>query len=232
MENKSIFETLSAINVNSFTEKKNNLTYLSWANAWAETVKKYPKATYDVVKFQQADGTLKPYIYDENLGYMVQTVVTIGDLCIPMQLPVLDGANKAMKDKSYEYTTKYGKKTVEAATMFDINTAIMRCLTKNLAMFGLGHYIYAGEDLPQTEQQVEVKPATPKVQTPKVEAKPQTQQPDEAKTKALDLFSKVDKANVLKHLITVEKLKYASVEDFIKGESIEKIREIYGKLTK
>ena len=57
-----------------------------------------------------------------------------------------------MKKEPYKYTTKYGEKTVEAATMFDVNKAIMRCLVKNLAMFGLGLYIYAGEDLPEEEE--------------------------------------------------------------------------------
>jgi hypothetical protein len=145
MENK--FSTLYAINVNDYVEKKNGLTYLSWANAWAEFKKVYPYATYEVVKF---DG--KPYVYDENLGYMCYTTVTVGDLTHEMWLPVMDGANKAMKAQPYEYTTKYGKKTCEAATMFDINKTIMRCLVKNLAMFGLGLYIYAGEDLPEEEK--------------------------------------------------------------------------------
>jgi hypothetical protein len=64
-----------------------------------------------------------------------------------------------MKNESYEYTTRYGVKTVEAASMFDINKTLMRCLTKNLAMFGLGLYIYAGEDLPEvTETKVVAKP--------------------------------------------------------------------------
>jgi hypothetical protein len=60
-----------------------------------------------------------------------------------MQLFVMDGANNAMTNHSYKYTTKFGEKTVEKATMFEINTAIMRCLTKNLALFGLGINIYA-----------------------------------------------------------------------------------------
>ena len=51
----------------------------------------------------------------------------------------------------YKYKTKYAEKECKAASMFDINTAIMRCLTKNLAMFGLGLYIYAGEDIPSVE---------------------------------------------------------------------------------
>ena len=80
---------------------------------------------------------------------MVFTKVTIEDITHEMWLPVMDGANKAMKSKPYTYKTKYGEKSVEAATMFDINKTIMRCLTKNLAMFGLGIYIYAGEDLPE-----------------------------------------------------------------------------------
>ena len=82
------------------------------------------------------------------------TEVTIEDQTLEMWLPVMDGANKSMTATSYTYQTKYGEKTVEAATMFDINKTLMRCLTKNLAMFGLGHYIYAGEDLPETETPV------------------------------------------------------------------------------
>ena len=93
-----------------------------------------------------------PYVYDENTGYMVFTTVTIEELTHEMWLPVMDGANKAMKNKPYTYDTRYKKGVVvEAATMFDINKTIMRCLAKNLAMFGLGLYIYAGEDLPESE---------------------------------------------------------------------------------
>lgn len=153
MEN--IFETLSKINVNDKTENKNGLTYLSWAWAWQEFKKIYPEATYTIKRNEQG----MPYIYDENLGYMVFTEVKVGELIHEMWLPVMDSANKAMKNRPYTYQVreyKYGKatgnmieKTVEAATMFDINKTIMRCLTKNLAMFGLGLYIYAGEDLPE-----------------------------------------------------------------------------------
>lgn len=148
---KSVFNTLAAIDCNSMVEKKNGLTYLSWIHAWAEVKKLYPSANYRVVNF---DG--KPYLFDENLGYLVQTEVTIDGETIPMQLPVMDGANKAQAHVSYSYKTKFGEKWVERATMFDINTAIMRCLTKNLAMFGLGSYIYAGEDLPMVETEVDL----------------------------------------------------------------------------
>lgn len=151
MESNSIFDKLSAINVNDKVEKKSNLTYLSWAWAWAEVKKACPDATYEVL---QDPYTSKPYFFDENLGYMVMTQVTIEGESLEMWLPVMDGANKAMTNKSYTYSTRYGDKTVEAATMFDINKTLMRCLTKNLAMFGLGLYIYAGEDLPETIEQV------------------------------------------------------------------------------
>lgn len=144
MDNK--FKELLAINVNNKTEKKNGLTYLSWAFAWEEFAKFYPDATYDIIK----DKNGLPYFYDES-GAMVYTKVTAGDITREMFLPVMNGANKAMKTKPYEYKTKYGNKTVDAYTMFDINKTIMRCLVKNLAMFGLGLYIYAGEDLPTEE---------------------------------------------------------------------------------
>lgn len=145
----SVFETLDNINVNDYTEKKDNgstvLTYLSWSKAWEEVKKNYPEATYTIKRF--GDNSL-PYVYDQNTGYMVFTEVTIEGITHEMWLPVMDGKNKAMKSEPYEYTTRNGKRRVEAATMFDINTTIMRCLTKNLAMFGLGLYIYSGEDIP------------------------------------------------------------------------------------
>jgi len=146
----SVFEALNQINVNDRTEDKNGLTYLSWAWAWAEVKKVYPDATYNIKKFGDAQ---LPYVYDENTGYMVFTDVTIEGQTHEMWLCVMDGANKAMKNAPYTYKVKNYEKTVEAATMFDINKTLMRCLVKNLAMFGLGLYIYAGEDLPE-----EIKP--------------------------------------------------------------------------
>lgn len=148
---KSVFEVLNGINVGKHTEKVeddygHSLTYLSWTWAISEVKKLYPDMQYEVVKF---DGL--PYVYDEKTGYMVYTRVTIEGVTHEMWLPVMDSKNKAMKAEPYKYTTKKGEKTVAAATMFDVNKAIMRCLTKNLAIFGLGLYIYAGEDLPEQE---------------------------------------------------------------------------------
>lgn len=152
---ENIFEQLSKLNVNDHTEGKNGLTYLSWTWAWSELKKQYPDATYEIKRF----GNDLPYVYDENTGYMVFTAMTINGLTHEMWLPVMDANNKAMLDSSYKYKIKeyvngkatgnYIEKEVAPATMFDINKTIMRCLTKNIAMFGLGIYIYAGEDLPE-----------------------------------------------------------------------------------
>ena len=163
------FEQLNNINVQDKIEKKNGLSYLSWAWAWQEIKKRHPSIQYEVVKNESG----LPFFKSEE-GYMVYTKVTIDDITHEMWLPVMDGANKAMKSEPYtykvqkkEWSTKYNKyirskdpkgnylfeeKQVEAATMFDINTAIMRCLVKNVAMHGLGLYIYAGEDIPSSEK--------------------------------------------------------------------------------
>ena len=180
---KSVFETLSAINVNDKVEKKNKLTYLSWAWAWAEVKKNYPSATYKVVK---DEATNMPFVFDPSMGYMCSTEVTIKGETLEMWLPVMDGANKSMKLEAYEYETRYGKKTCQSATMFDINKTIMRCLVKNLAMFGLGHYIYAGEDIPQDDKSVAEKLATPKKEEPKKE-EPKKATPKKITTIKLDI---------------------------------------------
>lgn len=152
------FEKLFALNVNEHTEGRNGFTYLTWSWAWAEFKKVFPEATYEVKMFDN-----KPYIYDENLGYMVMTSVTVEGLTYDMWLPVMDNNNKAMKKDCYTVKTKFKEIKVEPATMFDVNKAIMRCLVKNLAMFGLGLYIYSGEDLPEEEanaRQEEIKKST------------------------------------------------------------------------
>lgn len=160
MENKEIIKELLELNVGDRTEEKNGLTYLSWSWAWTEILKKCPDATYEICKFENN----LPYVYDENTGYMVFTKVNINGVVREMWLPVMDGANKAMLNRDYTYFVKgYNgqqiEKTVKAATMFDINKTIMRCLTKNLAMFGLGLYIYSGEDLPEVVDDTDYKKA-------------------------------------------------------------------------
>lgn len=155
MEN-NIFKTLSQINVNGMVDRKQTggttLTYLSWASAFQAAKENFPDLEYEV---ERNPETGMPYWYDPLTGYMVFTKVTIGSQTHEMWLPVMDGTNHAMKAEPYQVQTKYKKFTVPAATMCDINKAIMRCLVKNLSMFGLGLYIYRGEDLPDGESQAQ-----------------------------------------------------------------------------
>ena len=146
------FQQLYTLNLNDKVENKNGLTYLSWANAWAAFKMVYPNATYRIIKNPQ---TNLPYFADET-GIMVYTEITADHQTYEMWLPVMDASNKAMKLKAYTYQVwdktnrKYVERKVEAASMFDINKTVMRSLVKNLAMFGLGLYIFAGEDMPET----------------------------------------------------------------------------------
>lgn len=160
-ETKDVFEKLFAVNVNEHVEKKDTgkvkLSYLSWPFAMAEVLKRYPDATWEIKFF---DG--KPYTFDPATGYMVFTSVTINGITRQMWLPVMDSHNEAMLDKPRQVKTKYNTFTVDAATSFDINKTIMRCLTKNFAAFGLGLYIYAGEDLPIDDDIQEQKSEKPK----------------------------------------------------------------------
>lgn len=120
----NIWETLSAIDCGAHTEKKGGFTYLSWTWAWAMVKERYPSALY----------RLEPDITFPDQTMEVRVSVTIEDMTHEMWLPVLDHRNKAIANPN----------------AFDINSSRMRCLVKCLAMFGLGHYIYAGESMPDT----------------------------------------------------------------------------------
>ena len=135
---------LLKINVNDHTEKKNGLTYLSWAWAWAEVLKADPNANFKV-EMQEHGGPLMP-IGDT---FMVWVTVTMFGKPMTCMLPVLD----------------YRNKPIPAPNSFDVNTSIMRCLVKAIALHGLGLYIYAGEDLPETDH--EATPVTPVAEAPK-----------------------------------------------------------------
>lgn len=133
---KSVFETLNAINVNEHTEGRNGFTYLSWAFAWAEVKKAFPDANYTI--YENADGI--PYITDGMTAW-VKTGVTINGQEHIEFLPVMDYKNRSIP--------------LENITSFDVNKAIQRSLTKACARHGLGLYIYAGEDLPEEEKKAQ-----------------------------------------------------------------------------
>ena len=132
-------EALLKLNVNEHIEKKNGLSYLSWAWAWAEALKADPKSTFKVEMF---DGKC---FMDINGTAMVWVTVTMFDKPMTCQLPVMDYRNKA----------------IPCPDAFQVNTAIMRCMTKALALHGLGMYLYSGEDLPEegTKEKVIITPA-------------------------------------------------------------------------
>ena len=125
---------LLKINVNDHTEKKNNLTYLSWAWAWAEVLKHDPEAIWVCHTYGQP-GNEEPCMRIGKTA-MVHVSVTIKNLRRECMLPVMDHRNKAIQDPD----------------AFAVNTAIMRCMTKAISMHGLGLYIYAGEDLPEQDE--------------------------------------------------------------------------------
>lgn len=139
----SIFSTLNSINVNDHIEKKNGLSYLSWAWAWAEVKKAYPEATYTI--YENKDGL---FYHTDGKTAWVKTGVTIEGLEHIEYLPVMDLRNRSIP--------------VEAITSFDVNKAVQRSLTKACARHGLGLYVYAGEDLPESEQE----PQKPRQVTP------------------------------------------------------------------
>ena len=149
------------LNVNDHVEKKQNLSYLSWAWAWAEALKADPAATFEVKTFRHDEYTEVPYMAVNGTA-MVWVTVTMFGKPITCFLPVMNGANKPITFAGEEIQTRRGP-VIEKIDSFNVNTAIMRCMTKGLALHGLGLYIYAGEDLPQTEETapVIVKAVTP-----------------------------------------------------------------------
>ena len=129
---KSVFETLNGINVNKFTEKKNGLTYLSWAWAWSKVKENYPNSTYTV--YENEHGMI---YHTDNRSAWVKTGVTIEGEEHIEYLPIMNYSNKSL--------------SMDKLTSVEVNKAIQRSLTKAIARHGLGLYIYAGEDLPQDE---------------------------------------------------------------------------------
>ena len=132
---------LLKINVNDHTERKNGLTYLSWAWAWAEVLKLDPAATWQA---HESNGL--PCIVMPDTTCMVKVSVTIKGDTKTCLLPVMNHRNQAVKNPD----------------AFAVNTALMRCLAKAIAMHGLGLYIYAGEDLPEgeAEKPVPIRPVS------------------------------------------------------------------------
>lgn len=134
MADKNYFEVLNAINVSGKTEKKGNLTYLSWAWAWGELKKIHPDATYKI--YENENGW--NYHTDGKTAW-VKTGVTVNGIENIEYLPIMDFRNNSIP--------------ADKVTSTDVNKTIQRSLTKAVARHGLGLYIYAGEDLPEEERE-------------------------------------------------------------------------------
>lgn len=147
MEVKPVFETLNSINVSKYVEERNGLKYLAWANAWSEVKKIYPAAQYKIYERETEWGPVN-YFTDGRTCW-VKTGIEINGLEHIEELPVMDFRNKSIP--------------LDKVTSFDVNKAIQRSLTKALARHGLGLYIYAGEDLPETDKQKEEEESLKKV---------------------------------------------------------------------
>lgn len=137
MEN--YFKELNAVNCSDKVEKKGNLSYLSWAWAWAEVKKKFPDATYTI--YEDAGGC---FYHTDGRTCWVKTGVTVNGVEHIEYLPVMNNRNRSIP--------------LEQVTSFDVNTSIQRSLTKACARHGLGLYIYAGEDLPEDERPTSEQP--------------------------------------------------------------------------
>lgn len=139
---KEAFSRLYAIDVSGRIEKKNGLSYLSWAWAWQEVLKVDPGATW-VVHQYGPPGNEQPCMWIGKTA-MVHVSVTIGGVRRECMLPVMDHRNKAVPDPDAR----------------QVSDAIMRCMVKTVAMHGLGLFVYAGEDLPEAEDQPEPRRTT------------------------------------------------------------------------
>ena len=150
-ESKNYFTDLNGVDVSKKVEKKNGLSYLSWAWAWAELKKRYPDSTYTIYENEQGF-----FYHTDGRTAWVKTGVTVNGIEHIEYLPVMDYRNNSIP--------------LDKLTSFDVNKAIQRSLTKAVARHGLGLYIYAGEDLPEETTAEAVEAEKPKKTTTKKKA--------------------------------------------------------------
>jgi hypothetical protein len=188
---------LLKVNVNDHTEKKNNLTYLSWAWGWAEALKADPSATFEVKTFLRDHYTEMPYM-DVNGTAMVWVTVTMFGQPRICMLPVMNHRNQP----------------IPSPDAFQVNTAIMRCMTKCLALHGLGLYIYAGEDLPQDDEKaapsIRAEATTTMGELTRQEDKPKYEKILTKTAKKVQVMEGWDNSNESRKLFTEGMIEYTS----------------------
>ena len=131
---ENTFEILNKVDVSQFTKKKGKFSYLSWCFAVQELLRVCPEATWEVHTFKNTDDIEQPYMKTDT-GYFVQVTVSVDSVDRTQVHPVLDNKNQS----------------IDNPNAFQINTSIQRCLAKAIALHGLGLYIFAGEDLPESD---------------------------------------------------------------------------------
>ena len=205
---QTIWNTLSKVDCNDHIEKKMNLSYISWAWAWGVLMDHYPDA---VIDFYHDPQTNLPCVFFPDKTAEVRCRVSIGSVTREMWLPVMDNRNNAKVNPNSR----------------DVSDAKMRCLVKTLALFGLGHYIYAGEDLPPSEKEEKVgekvvKAEKPKKQPVKEETKDWTSDPkkyaDTFVTPMLALIDKAEDVVSLKELFVNNKSHFKVLEEQVPEE--------------
>ena len=173
-EKKSVFETLYAIDVSNKIKEKNKLSYLPWSSAWAEVKKRFPSANFkNIPQIMDEYGNTRPWHDDGKSGW-VEVEVTIEGETITETLPIMDYTNQHIDAKAISST--------------DANKASKRCLVKCLALFGLGTFVYEGEDLPEeTAKIIELKETIKALVDKKVSLS------DKAKEKVAELCKAAEK---------------------------------------
>lgn len=194
------FERLNKINVNDHIEKKNGLSYLSWAWAWAELKKVYPDSYFTV--YENPDGW--NYFTDGRTAWVKTGVTVVHGDSMPREhieyLPILDFRNKSIP--------------LDKITSYDVNKSIQRSLTKAVARHGLGLYIYAGEDLPEDAPKGEQeKPKEPETNTQPIDQ----MQLKDVYAKLLEMGATADGLCMKYDLYEVEQMNEAQYYDFCKG---------------
>ena len=135
MGEKSVFETLYAIDATSKIKKKQGLSYISWASALAEVKKIYPDLSFRVIPQIMDEFGNTRFWHDDGKSGWVEVEVTIQDVPITMTLPIMNLRNQSI--------------AAEEITSMDANKAMMRCFVKALAAHGFSMHIFEGEDLPE-----------------------------------------------------------------------------------
>jgi hypothetical protein len=202
---------LLKVNVNDHKEEKNGLSYLSWAWAWAEVLKADPKADFAVQTFNG-----EPFMTVGDTA-MVWVSVTIFGKPVTCWLPVMNSRNAPISIAGRTFKDKYGKDQTEKVDAFNVNTSLMRCLTKAVAMHGLGLYIYAGEDLPEKEE--ETKEVPKEVKKQRVLPPQPTEWDNSDESRALFAKSMIEYTNICKD---VESLNSYWISNQLQLESLKK----------